>query len=85
MRVRAQVLPVHRFCAVYLIIINYLKAIEEDKLKAKVAERYIFPLALGTLMDKELARQTQLLTNAIELIGSIAQRMSWNNFRKFKI
>ena len=57
--------------------------IRDGNIQAKVAEKFIFPIAICTLMDVTLIRQTGLLNAALDLVATVAERMSWSNFRKF--
>lgn len=58
------------------------KAIEARSVRPSTAERYLFPLALCTLLDPKLERQTQLLAAALDVVAAIAKYMSWSNFRR---
>ena len=52
------------------------------KVGIKCCERYIFPLALSTLIDAKMEKQTQLLQASLDLLGTIAKIMSWSSFRR---
>ena len=56
--------------------------IEERRIGIKCSERYLFPLALSTLIDPKLEKQTQLLQASLDLLGEIAKIMSWSSFRR---
>ena len=58
------------------------KAVEDREIRPATAERYIFPLALCTLLDPKLEKQTQLLTTALDTVTAVAKCMSWSNFRR---
>jgi len=60
-----------------------VKAIEEGKIDSKISEKYLFPLAICTLKDQSLLRQTQLLNSAMDLVVAVANRMSWGRFKAF--
>ena len=60
-----------------------VKAIEEGKIDSKISEKYLFPLAICTLKDQSLLRQTQLLNSAMDLVVAVANKMSWGRFKAF--
>ena len=60
-----------------------IKAIEEGNIDSKIAEKYLFPLAICTLKDHSLLRQTQLLNSAMDLVVAVANKMSWGRFKAF--
>ena len=60
-----------------------VKAIEDGQIDSKIAEKYLFPLAICTLKDQSLLRQTQLLNSAMDLVVAVANKMSWGRFKAF--